>query len=157
MRAGIKAHLQGFTSERQDGALIGPFAPMLRLPEYGQPVWDLIAASQHTTLPKPAHEVAILITGACDRSRYEIDAHGHVAGGGGLSPFKIASLVAGERTSNMTREEAVSYDVAACLSRGAQLPETTYQAACAVFGAQGIAELVYLVGAYCLVSVMLNA
>jgi hypothetical protein len=36
------------------------------------------------------------------------------------------------------------------------LPETTYQAARAAFGQDGAAELIYLVGLYCLVSVTLN-
>ncbi len=57
----------------------------------------------------------------------------------------------------MTHGEGVAYDVAALLNRGGQLPETTYQAGCATFGDQGMAELVYLVGGYCLVSVILNA
>ena len=40
--------------------------------------------------------------------------------------------------------------------RGAQLPETTYQAALAAFGADGVAELIFLAGFYCLISVLLN-
>lgn len=158
MRAGIAKNLQGFISQQQDGALIGPFAPMLRFPEYGKPLWDVIAAlGAHTTLPKPAHEVAILVTGARFTSRYEIYAHEAVAERTGLSPSKISTIVAGERPADMTQQEAVAYDVAACLARGAQLPEATYKAACEVFGEQGVGELVYLVGAYCLVSVLLNA
>ncbi|HQT77536.1 MAG TPA: 4-carboxymuconolactone decarboxylase [Rhodopila sp.] len=158
MRAGIRAHLQGFISERADGALIGPFAPMLHFPEYGKPLWDVITAlSQHTTLPKPAHEVAILVTGACFRSRYEIYAHEHVAERSGLSAQKIATIVAGNRPGDLTPVEAAAYDVAACLSRGAQLPEATYKVAQEAFGEHGVAELVYLVGTYCLVSVLLNA
>jgi 4-carboxymuconolactone decarboxylase len=158
MRAGIARHLHGFIYQDESGALIGPFAPMLRFPEYGKPVWDLFTAlAEHTTLPKPCREIAILVTGARFRSRYEIYAHEHVAAGTGLAPAKIATIVAGERPADLTQAEATAYDVAACLARGAQLPEATYRAACAVFSEQGVAELVYLIATYCVMSVVLNA
>jgi 4-carboxymuconolactone decarboxylase len=80
MRSGIKAQLQGFVSERADGALIGPFIPMLHLPELGRPYWNyVLELAENAVLPKPAHEVAILVAGAWFGSRYEIDAHEHVA------------------------------------------------------------------------------
>jgi 4-carboxymuconolactone decarboxylase len=84
MRSGIKAQLQGFVSERADGALIGPFIPMLHLPELGRPCWDyVLALAENAVMPRPAHEVATLVTGAWFGSRYEIDAHEHVARNGG--------------------------------------------------------------------------
>lgn len=36
MLAVIEAHLQGFVAKRPDGALIGPFNPMLHFPQYGR-------------------------------------------------------------------------------------------------------------------------
>jgi len=51
----------------------------------------------------------------------------------------------------------VAYDVASVLGRGGQLPESTYRDALRLFGEQGTAELTYLIGGYCLVSVLLNA
>lgn len=156
--AGVQKHLKGFISQRTDGALIGPFIPMLHYPQFGSPAWDYtMALSENTTLPKPAHEVAILVTGAHFHSRYEIYAHEHVADKAGLSATKIATITAGERPSDLTTEEGVAYDVASVLSKGGQLAESTYQAALKAFGEQGVAELVYLIGGYCLVSVLLNA
>lgn len=158
IRNGIDKFLKGFISERKDGALIGPFNPMLHFPQFGKPTWDYtMALSENSTLPKPAHEVAILVTGARFRSRYELYAHEHVAERAGLSASKIATITAGQRPSDLTNEEGVAYDVAALLSNGGQLPESTYQAAIKAFGEQGVAELVYLIGGYCLVSVLLNA
>jgi 4-carboxymuconolactone decarboxylase len=46
--------------------------------------------------------------------------------------------------------------VAAALVDGHVLPELTYRQAVAAFGEHGAAELIYLVGGYCLVSVTLN-
>ena len=158
MLDGINAHLKGFISKRADGALVGPFNSMLHFPQFGEPVWKYIMAlAEHSTIPKDAHEVAILVVGARYSSRYELYAHERVATNSGLSEAKIATIVAGERPVDLTNEEAVAYDVASRLSRGGQLPEATYQAALKSFGEQGLAELVYLIGCYCLVSVILNA
>ena len=157
MRAVIAKHFKGFVSQRVDGALVGPFNPMLHFPQYGQAAWDYTKALTHSTLPKPAHEVAILVVGARFRSRYEIYAHEHVAANSGLAGSKIATIVAGERPADLTAEEGIAYDVASVLSGGGQLPEASYRAAVGAFGEEGMAELAYLVGGYCLVSVILNA
>jgi 4-carboxymuconolactone decarboxylase len=154
----IADHLKGFVSSRPDGALVGPFNPMLHFPAFGKPAWDYVAALiNNAKLPKPVREVAILVTGARFTSRYELYAHEHVAEAVGLSAAKISAIAAGQRPADLSAEEAVAYDVAAVLAGGRQLPESTYRAAVAAFGEQGTAELVYLVCGYCLVSVLLNA
>jgi alkylhydroperoxidase family enzyme len=158
IQAGIESHFKGFISKRADGALIGPFNAMLHFPQFGTANWDYITALvEHSTLPKPSHEVAILVVGARYSSRYELYAHEHVAARSGLSEAKIATIVAGERPGDLTREEGIAYDVASKLAGGGQLPEATYQAALSAFGNQGTAELVYVIAGYCLTSVLLNA
>ena len=52
-------------------------------------------------------------------------------------------------------EEATAFDVAAALTRGAQLPESTYQAAVKAFGEAGTVSLCFD-RFYCLISVLLN-
>ena len=131
---------------------------MLHFPQFGQPAWTYTKALiENSTLPKAAHEVAILVTGARFDSRYELYAHERVAEAAGLSAAKIAAVAAGQRPADLTEEEAAAYDVAAALAGGRQLPQSTYARAVAAFGKEGTAELVYLVGGYCLVSVLLNA
>ncbi len=153
----IAEHLKGFVSKRSDGALVGPFPPMLHFLQFGQPAWEYTRALiEQAKLPKPAREVAILVAGACFNSRYELYAHEHVAEGTGLSPTKIATIAAGQRPADLNAEEAVAYDVAATLAGGRQLAGSTYQAAVDAFGRDGVGELVYLIGGYCLVSVLLN-
>ena len=157
IKANLDAHMHGFVSARADGALIGPFAPMLHFPHYGAAAWGVnTALGENSTLPKGAHEVAIFVTGTRFSARYEIYAHEKVAAGVGLSASAIAIIVAGQRPADLSTEEGVAYDVAAVLTRGGQLPASTYQQALAAFGAQGTAELIYLVGFYCLISVLLN-
>ncbi len=158
MGAYIAEHLKGFVSRRDDGALIGPFAPMLRFPAFGRAAWTYTKALiDNATLPKPAHEVAILVTGAAFNSRYELYAHERVGAAVGLSDAKVATIAAGQRPADLTEEEAAAYDVAATLAGGRQLPATTYRRAVAAFGDERTAELIYLVGGYCLVSLLLNA
>src|SRR6476469_2004438 len=108
------------------------------------------------SLPASVREVAILVTGAHFRSAYELYAHVIVAEKRGLPDDKLATIVAGQRPANLSPQEGVAYDVASALVGGGVLPELTYRAAVEQFGQHGAAELSYLVGLYCLVSVTLN-
>jgi hypothetical protein len=158
MSSVIATKLTGFVAKTDDGALVGPFNPMLHFPEYGRPAWEYTKALiAHTTLPKTAHEVAILVVGAHFNARYELYAHTHVGEHVGLAPNKVSAIVAGQRPFDLTNDERVAYDTASALCRGGALPQATFDAAIAAFGKQGMAELAYLVGSYCQVSVLLNA
>jgi 4-carboxymuconolactone decarboxylase len=157
MRTGIEANFKGFTAIDKNGALIGPWNPWLRFPKFGRPVWELVKAlSASPTLPRSVREIAILVTGAKFRSAYEIYAHVLVAELRGLPDDKISTIVTGQRPSDLTREEAIAYDVASALVLGGVLSELTYRQAIAAFGVEGIAEFINLVGLYCMVSVTLN-
>jgi alkylhydroperoxidase family enzyme len=157
MRAGIAQNFKGFTAIGDDGALLGPFNPWLHEPKFGRPIWELVKAiSTAPSLPKPIREVAILVTGAKFRSAYELYAHVLVAERRGLPDDKVATIVAGQRPGDLTREEAIAYDLASALLETGVLPELTYQQAVKTFGQHATAELIYLIGVYCLVSVTLN-
>jgi alkylhydroperoxidase family enzyme len=157
MRAGIEKNFQGFKSIADNGALMGPWNPWLHEPKFGKPIWDLtLALSVSPSLPRPVREVAILVTGAKFHSAYELYAHVLAAEHRGLQDDKLATIVAGQRPGDLSREEGVAYDVASALVHQAVLPELTYQQAVQTFGQHGAAELIYLVGLYCLVSVTLN-
>jgi hypothetical protein len=157
MRAGIEKNFRGFRTIDANGSLLGPWNPWLHEPKFGKPVWELTKALAFSpSLPGPVREVAILVTGAKFRAAYELYAHVIVAEQRGLSDDKLASIVAGQRPPNLTSEEAIAYDVASALVRGGVLPELNYRNAVEAFGLGGAAELIYLVGLYCLVSVTLN-
>ncbi len=154
----VAEHLKGFVSKRADGALVGPFAPMLRFPDFGRAAWTYTKALiDNARLPKPAHEVAILATGAAFDSRYELYAHERVGEAAVLSAEKVATIAAGQRPADLSEEEQAAYDVAVTLAGGRQLPASTYDRAVRAFGEEQTAELIYLVGGYCLVSLLLNA
>ncbi len=157
MKKGIETNFKGFTAIGGDGALIGPWNPWLKFSKFGGPVWELVkAVSSSPALPRPVREVAILVTGAKFHSGYEIYAHVLVAELRGLSDEKIATIVAGQRPADLTHEEGVAYDIASALVSGGVLPELSYRQAVATFGEPAAAELIYLVGLYCMVSVTLN-
>jgi 4-carboxymuconolactone decarboxylase len=157
MRKGIESHFKGFVNIRSDDALLGPWNPWLREPQFGKPVWELVKAiASNPSLPAAVREVAILVTGSHFRSGYELYAHVLVAEQRGLSDEKLATIVAGQRPVDLTRPEAVAYDFASALVNGGVLPELTYKAAVEQFGTHGAAELSYLIGVYCMVSVTLN-
>jgi alkylhydroperoxidase family enzyme len=157
MRKGIEANFKGFVAINEAGQLIGPWNPWIRFAKFGGPVWELVKAlSAAPTLPKPVREVAILVTGGHFRSAYAIYAHVLVAELRGISDDKIATIIVGQRPADLTRAEAVAYDVASALVSGGTLPTLAYKQAVELFGEEGIAELIYLVGLYCMVSVTLN-
>jgi 4-carboxymuconolactone decarboxylase len=157
MHTGIETNFKGFTALDTSGALIGPWNPWLRFAKFGGPVWELVKAlATSPTLPRPIREIAILVTGARFHAAYEIYAHVLVAELRGLPDEKIATIVAGQRPSDLTRDEVVAYDVASALVSGGVLPELTYRQSITAFGEQGTAELINLVGLYCMVSVTLN-
>lgn len=85
-------------------------------------------------LPAPVREVAILVTGAHFRAAYELYAHVIIAEQRGLSDEKLATIVAGQRPVDLTRQEAVAYDFASALVNGGVLPELTYRRAVSEFG-----------------------
>ncbi|HLH11979.1 MAG TPA: carboxymuconolactone decarboxylase family protein [Methylovirgula sp.] len=157
MREGIAKNFKGFVSMRADGALLGPWAPWLHEPSFGAPSWNLVRAlADKPSLPRPVREVAILVTGAHFKSAYELYAHVLIGEQRGLSDEKLATIVAGQRPADLTREESIAYDFASALVNGGVLPELTYKTAIAAFGQHGAAELSYLVGLYALVSITLN-
>ena len=158
MKAGIEKSFKGFTAIDEDSqALVGPWNAWLRYPKFGGPIWELTKAlSSAPVLPKTAREVVILSTGARFRSAYEIYAHVMMAEQKGLSDDKIATLVAGQRPGDLTREEAIAFDITSALLDSGSLPQLSYRQAVETFGEQGAAELIYLVGLYCMVSVTLN-
>jgi hypothetical protein len=157
MRKGIEANFKGFTAIDEAGRLIGPWNPWLHFPKFGGPVWELVKSlSSSPKLPRPVREIAILVTGAHFHSAYEIYAHVLIAELRGIGDDKIATIIAGQRPGDLTREEAVAYDLASALVSGRVLQPVTYAQAIALFGEEATAEFIYLVGLYCMVSVTLN-
>ena len=125
-----REELSGIQDHCREWRANGPWNPWLHDPKFGKPIWELTKAlSFSPSLPKPVREVAILVTGAKFRAAYEIYAHVMVAERRGLSDDKLATIVAGQRPTDLAREEAIAYDVASALVDRGVLPELTYHLA----------------------------
>jgi 4-carboxymuconolactone decarboxylase len=68
----------------------------------------------------------------------------------GIDDDKIATIIAGQRPGGSHARRSRR------LGPGRVLPELTYQQAVDLFGEEGTADFIYLVGLYCMVSVTLN-
>ena len=140
-----------------DGALLGPFPPMLHYPQFGIPALTFLRSlDNHAKLPKTVRETAILTVGGVLGARFELYAHEIMAAAFGMSPAIIATLAAGGRPYGLNEQEAIAHDVARALVGGRPLPDPAYRQAVAVLGQDGVAELFFLVGGYSFIAMILN-
>jgi 4-carboxymuconolactone decarboxylase len=140
-----------------DGALVGPFAAMLRFPTFGVPALFLQrAVAAEARLDPIVREVAILTVGSAYDARYLLYAHEQTAAEVGLPVPHIATLASGGRPCGMRDEQAIAHDVARALTSGRTLPASTYDRAIELLGQDGVGELVFLIGSYCLIAMVLN-
>ena len=158
MKERIAKSFQGLCEHmRRRRALLGSWNPWLHEPKFGKPIWELTKAmALNPSLPSAVRESAILVTEAHFKAAYELYAHVIVTERKGLPDEKLATIVAGQPPVDLTKQEAVAYDSASALVSGSVLPELTYRALLAQFGPNGAAELSYLFGLYCMMSITLN-
>lgn len=142
----------------EQNALIGPFPAMLHFPQFGVPalVFQRSLSSQ-ARLPKKLREVAILTVAAAFGARYELYAHEITAAEVGLSSAQIATLAAGGCPATLNEQEAIAHEVARVLATGRIVPSSTYARAIELLGRDGMGELVFLIGGYGLIAMVLNA
>jgi 4-carboxymuconolactone decarboxylase len=139
------------------GALLGPFTPMLRYPQFGVPALSFLRTlDSHATLSKTVREVAILTVGAALGARFELYAHEIMAEAFGISQNIIATLAAGGRPYGLNEQETIAHDIAHSLITGHIVPASTYKHAVHLLGQDGVAELFFLIGGYSLIAMILN-
>lgn len=139
------------------GALTGPFPAMLHFPQFGIPALEFLRSlDAKASLDKRVREVAILTVGAVFGARFELYAHEIMAGAFGLSPSAVAMLAVAERPAELSDEEAIAHVVARALVTGRIVPDSTYRRALQLLGRNGVGELMYLIGGYCLIAMLLN-
>lgn len=139
------------------GALLGPFPPMLHYPQFGIPALSFLRTlDMHATLGKRVREVAILTVGAAFGARFELYAHEIMAAAFGLSDDMIASLAAGGHPYGLNEQETIAHNIAYALVTGHVVPASTYKRAVQLLGQNGVAELFFLVGGYSLIAMILN-
>jgi hypothetical protein len=158
MKASIASDYQGFISMCTDGSLTGPWNPWLHWPKVGKATWELSKQLTATsTLPEPCRQIVILVTGAHFKAGYEVYAHVALAQKAAhLADNVISTIISGQKPSGLSREQGIAYDAAAALVSGGTMPELPFRLAKEAFGANGVAELIFLAGMYSNVSMILN-
>jgi 4-carboxymuconolactone decarboxylase len=156
--AKLIGHSQGQVNMMNaEGALLGPFAPMLQYPQFGIPALSFMRSlDEHATLNKTVREVAILTVGGAFGARFILYAHEIMAAAFGLSPVAIATLAGGGHASGLNEQEAIAHSIAHSLVIGHVIPVSTYNHAVNLLGQNGVAELFFLVSSYCLVAMIVN-
>lgn len=156
------AHLVGrsqgqVTMMNDQGALLGPFPPMLHYPQFGIPALSFLRTlDEHATLDKRLREVVILTVGAAFRARFELYAHEIMAASFGMAASDIVALSAGAHPQWLDESETIAHHVAFALANGSVISDSTYNHAVKLLGKDRVAELIFLVASYSLIAMILN-
>jgi 4-carboxymuconolactone decarboxylase len=138
-------------------AMNGPFNVMLRAPLMGDFAQELGAQIRfNSSLPPPLREMAILMAARHWTAHYEWNAHKAAALNEGLDPAIVAAIAAGEEPRSMQPNEAALHRFCSELLTTKHVGDDTFAATKAAFGEQGMAEIMFTLGYYSLVSMMLN-
>ena len=135
----------------------GPFNAWMRSPEFGMRIQ---AVGEHirfkSSIPKHLNELAILVTAREWTSQYEWFAHHALAMKAGLDPKIADAIAAGKRPDTMKEDEAAIYDFCIQLHRNKKVDDAAFNRVKALFGEQGVIDLVGVSGYYVAVSMTLN-
>lgn len=158
MQTEIPKSFNAFKVRDSSGRLLGPWNAWLHQPDYGIPIWALSdAVCKDIGLSNRVMQIVILAVGAKLKAAYELYAHSMVAKSIGLSSSEIGQLKLGEIPQTLDHSEKIAFNIAACLLDGEILPDSLYSEGVQLFGDKGLAQIIYLVGFYMLVSITLNA
>ena len=137
--------------------MTGPFNVMLRSPVMGDLAQELGAQVRFNSTLSPAlREMAILIAARHWTGQYEWQAHKTIALDAGLSPAIVAAIAAGETPRSMQANEAALHRFCTELLATKHVSDETFAAAKTAFGEQGTTEIMFTLGYYSMVSMLLN-
>ncbi len=140
------------------GAVIGPFAPLLRSPELMtrlQKVGEYLR--YESPLDRRLFEMTILWVARWWDQQFEWSYHHPLALEAGLDPA-VADAIAGDRRpEGMDAAAAAVWDVLDELFRTRQVSDRAWAAAVAELGEPGVVEVVATAGYYTTLAVVMNA
>ena len=135
----------------------GPFNVMLRAPVMGDYAQELGAQVRfNSSLPAPLREMAILMAARHWTAHYEWNAHKNAALQAGLNPAVVTAIAEGQVPKSMQANETALHRFCSELLETTRVSDATFAAAKAAFGEQGIAEIIFTLGYYSTVSMLLN-
>ncbi|QJE00526.1 carboxymuconolactone decarboxylase family protein [Massilia forsythiae] len=140
------------------GALEGPFVALLRSPELTGHVQRLGAYLRYrSAIGMRLSELAILVTARAWDQQVEWAIHEPIARRAGISAGVIEAIARRERPQGMAADEAAVVDFCVALHRDKRVPDRVYADALALFGEQGVVDLMAVNGYYTLLAMVMNA
>jgi len=141
----------------EDGVIGGPFDVWLKNAELGKRIVGLGGTFRFdTSVDRRYVELVILITGQFWQAQFEWFAHEPMAIKAGVPQSLIDALKIGNKPDFESNEDKIAYELCTELHQNHQVSDSTYSEAAAIFGEQGVMELVNLAGYYTMVSMTLN-
>ena len=133
------------------------FQPWLRAPELADRAQKLGEYVRYlTSLGPRLSELAILIVARHWTAQYEWYSHEGPAREAGLGEDVIADLAAAKPLTFEKKDEQILFDFVTELHNWRTVSDATYAEALDIFGEQGVAELVCIVGYYTMAAMTLN-
>ncbi len=139
------------------GGVKGPYNAWLNAPEVAARMEQVGRTIRWgTSFPPRLSELAIIVTAARWRAKYEWFAHAALAAEGGLRPEIIEAIRLRRRPEGMAEDEAAVHDFARALVDEGDVPDAVFDRCKALFGQRGCAELLAACGFYVAVGFTLN-
>jgi 4-carboxymuconolactone decarboxylase len=140
------------------GGLHGPFVPLLRSPELMGHVQRLGAYLRYrSAIGTRLTELAILVTARAWDQQVEWAIHAPIARRAGIPQDAIDAIARRERPQDMRADEAAVLDFCLELQRDKRVSDRVYEDALALFGEQGVVDLMGINGYYTLLAMVMNA
>ena len=142
---------------RGSGGLTGPFGVWLRSPGLANPAQELGAHCRFgSSLARDVSEFAILLTAKRWRAQFEFWAHARIAREVGVPDVVIEAIRSGTPPALERADLALVHKLVGQYFETSRVSDATYAEAIAMFGEQGLVDLVGTIGYYGLVSATLN-
>ncbi len=138
-------------------SLGGPFNVMLRSPAMGDLAQGLGAQIRfHSSLPSRLNELVIITTARYWMVQYEWNAHRRAAAQAGVSEEIITAIANGKRPAKLAADEAAVFNFASELLKTHGVSDATYATAKNTVGERGIVDMMFAMGYYQTVAMLLN-
>jgi len=139
------------------GQIGGPFDAWLTNAEMGSRIVGLGGMFRFkTSVNRRYIELTILVTGQFWQAQFEWYAHEPMALDAGVPRQVVDAIKVGDTPLFEHEADKITFELCTELHHKHQVSDTTYTAAVAEFGEQGVAELINLAGYYTMVSMTLN-
>ena len=139
------------------GALYGPFVPLLRSPELLENAQRMGEYLRYrSAIGIRLSELAILVTARQWNQQVEWAIHAPIAAQVGIPPAVINAIAQRRRPEGMLVDESVVHDFCIELHQNKRVSDRTYADALALFGEQGVVDLMGLNGYYTFLAMVMN-